>query len=297
MRLKPINMSSEENTTQKKSGIAVLVGRSNSGKSTLMNSLVGTKVAITTPKPQTTRHTIQGVVNDDRGQIVFVDTPGIFTRVPDHLTAKLNERAIDALTEVDVVVYVVDPTRHVAEEEERVHRLVKNSKAPKVLVLNKSDLNPEYIDEYLSWKDEFVAIIKVSALQEKNLKALVQTILDELPRGEPLSPHASFTDKSAEFRLEELIREKLFLSLHQEVPYTTTVKIDELERRDNGLLYINARVITTSPRYRKMIIGSGAKKIKHVGQSVRKELELVTNGKVYIALEVVVEENWQERFI
>lgn len=272
------------------------MGRSNAGKSTLMNSLVGTKVAITSPKPQTTRHTIQGVVNDARGQIVFVDTPGIFTRVPDILTAKLNEKAREALRGIDVVVYVTDPTRHVGEEEARVHALARSADKPKILVLNKSDQKREYIDEYLAWQGEFDEVIEVSALQNRNLGAVTDAIFDHLPEGEPLYPDDMFTDKDAAFRLGELIREKVFLLLRQEVPYSATVEVDEIDRRENGVLYIKARILTTSPRYRRMIIGAGAKKIKSIGQAVRKELEIVTGERVFLDLNVEVDERWQERF-
>lgn len=280
----------------KKSGLVVLVGRSNVGKSTLMNSLVGTKVAIATPKPQTTRHVIQGVLHDPRGQIVFADTPGIFKQVPDILTAKLNEKARDAMQGVDAVLYVVDPSRHVGPEEEAVHRMVKHVSLPKVLVLNKSDLDRPYIDEYLAWRDEFTAVADVSALSNKGLKALVDAIIEVLPEGPALYPEDQITNVENRFWLEELIREKVFLGLHEEVPYSTTVRVEEVSRRDDGMVYIKASVLTTSPRYKKMIIGAGASKIRGIGRAARKELELVTGDRVYLDLDVQVEEKWQERF-
>lgn len=280
----------------KKSGFVVLVGRSNAGKSTLLNSLIGTKIAITSPKPQTTRHIIHGVIHDPRGQIVFADTPGIFTHIPDNLTAKLNEKAKDALKGIEALIYVVDPTRHVGDEEEAIHRLVRNAQTPKILVLNKSDLNRPYIDEYLAWKDEFHAVIELSALQSKNLKILVSTILDILPDGEHLYPPDQITNVENKFWLEELIREKVFLALHEEIPYSTTVEVQEVAKRENNMMYIRATVFTTATRYKKMIIGAGAKKIKTIGQAVRKELELVSGEKFFLDLDVQVEEKWQERF-
>jgi GTPase len=170
----------------KKAGIAVLIGRSNAGKSTLLNSLVGTKVAITSPKAQTTRHTIQGVVNGPQGQIVFVDTPGLFARVPDQLTQKLNDSVSESLQGIDAVVYVADPTRHVGDEETRIHRMVAALSIPKILVLNKMDLKRDYIDEYLAWRDEFAEIVEVSALQGKNVGAVTAALFKVLPDGEPL---------------------------------------------------------------------------------------------------------------
>ncbi len=276
--------------------MVVLIGRSNAGKSTLLNTLVGTKVAITSPKPQTTRHTIQGVVNGPEGQIVFVDTPGVFTRVPDQLTQKLNEAVEESLHGIDAVVYVADATRHIGEEEQKIHRMVSALRLPKILVLNKMDVKRDYVDEYLAWKDEFNAVIEVSALQNKNVGAITEALFEVLPEGEPLYPDDRFTDRDAKFRLEELIREKLFLALHQEVPYTVAVEVEEHEVRKDGTLFVSATILTNSARYRKMIIGAGAKKIKHVGMAVRKELEIVTNGKVYVELDVRVDEKWQERF-
>lgn len=283
--------------TPRKSGLVVLVGRSNVGKSTLLNSLVGTKIAIATPKPQTTRHVIQGVLHDSRGQIVFVDTPGIFKQVPDQLTAKLNEKARDALEGVDVVLYVVDPGRHVGDEEEAVHRMVKQLKIPKILVLNKSDQKRPYIDEYLAWREEFTSMAEVSALNNRGLKDLVNAVIEALPEGGvDLYPPDQITNVENKFWLEELIREKVFMGLHEEIPYSTTVRVDEVARREEGTVYIKASVLTTATRYKKMIIGAGASKIRGIGRATRKELELVTGDKIYLDLDVQVEERWQERF-
>lgn len=286
-------MPEEEN---KKSGIIALVGRSNVGKSTLLNSLVGSKVAITTPKPQTTRHLIQGVVNDERGQLVFVDTPGLFKRVPDQLTAKLNERVREALEGVDCLVYVIDPTRHVGEEEKLIHGLVLKSRLPKVLVINKSDLRPEFKEEYLAWAEEFDQVVELSALKNKGLPLLVNALFELVPTGAPLYPPDRITDLENKFWLAELIREKAFLKTHQEVPFGINVEVESVEQRDNGLLYINAAIVTRDPRHKRMIIGHGGSKIKDIGAAVRKELELVTGQKVFLELAVQVDEHWQERF-
>lgn len=286
----------EEAKPLKKSGMVVLVGRSNVGKSTLLNSLIGTKLAITTPKPQTTRNTIQGVIHDPRGQIVFVDTPGIFKQVPDILTAKLNERARDAFDGIDALLYVVDPNRHVGDEEEAVHRMVKQATVPKIMVINKIDSGRQYIEEYLAWGSEFLAVIEVSALQDKNLKALVDTIMEALPYGEPLYPEDQITNVDNKFWLAEIIREKVFLGMHDEIPYSTTVEIEEITRREDGLVYIKASVLTSATRYKKMIIGDGARKIRGMGVAARKELEVVTGDRIYLDLDVQVDERWAERF-
>lgn len=280
----------------KKSGLVAIVGRSNVGKSTLMNSLIGTKIAITSPKPQTTRHTIHGVLHDERGQAVFVDTPGIFAQIPDTLTAKLNQKAADALTGIDLVLYVVDPTRHIGKEDEIIHRIVTNSSAPKILVINKSDIRGEFIDEFMAWEKEFTSVIQISARKEHNLKALKDLVFEALPIGEPLYPTDRITDSNQRFWISELVREKIFLALHEEIPYTTTVETDEIVERENGMIYVKARILTTSSRYKKMIIGQGGRQIKTVGSNARKEIEAVTGKKVFLELEVEVEEKWQERF-
>jgi GTP-binding protein Era len=281
---------------QQKSGFAVLIGRSNVGKSTLLNALIGTKVAITTPKPQTTRQAIQGVIHDPRGQIVIVDTPGIFTQVPDNLTAKLNEIARRSLKDIDLIVYVVDPTRHIGDEEKIVHGLVSAATCPKILVINKSDLFGPYADEYRAWSKEFDVVLEISAAKGHNLIALKDKLFDLAPIGEKFYPEEILTNLDREFRIAELIREKVFLHLHDEVPYSTTVEVDEVTEKENGILYVRARIITNAKRYRGMIIGRDGRTIKAIGQAVRKEMEMITNRKVFIDLEVEVEEKWQERF-
>lgn len=279
-----------------KSGMVVLLGRSNVGKSTLLNSLIGTKVAITTPKPQTTRDTIQGVLNDDRGQAVFVDTPGIFTQVPDRLTEKLNEKARESLAGIDLVLYVVDPTRHVGDEEEIVHRMIVSADVPKILVINKSDTKGKYKEEYLAWRDEFDEVIEISALNMGNLAALTSAVFDRLPQGAPLYPLDILSDRDAKFRMQELIREKVFMGMSEEVPYSTAVEVHEITDRDNGVLYVRADILTSDGRYKRMLIGAGGQRIKRIGQAVRKEIEIVTGRKAFIDLDVVVDSRWKERF-
>jgi len=289
-------MTEETPKTGQKAGFAVLVGRSNVGKSTLLNALIGTKVAITTPKPQTTRHAIQGILNDPRGQAVIVDTPGVFTHVPDNLTARLNEKARQSLRGIDVVGYVVDPTRHVGDEEKIVHGMVSAADCPKVMVINKSDLRGPYADEYRIWSDEFDSVFEVSATRGHNLKMLTDRLIDLLPEGEPSYPTDMLSNLDRKFRIAELIREKVFMRMHEEVPYSTTVEVDEVAERENGVLYVRARILTNADRYRGMLIGQGGRTVKAIGQSVRHEMETVTDRQVFIDLDVDVEERWQERF-
>lgn len=281
-----------------KSGFAVLIGRSNVGKSTLMNTLIGTKVSITTPKPQTTRRPVQGVLTDpDVGQVVFVDTPGIMQKAKDPLTKALNKYIEQSLRDIEVVIYVVDPTRQIGSEERHVLAVLRDISVPKLLVINKTD-DPEakrFIDFYRDLKDQFDDIIEVSAKTGSHLNQLKLWIFDHLPEGELMYPDFDVSNMTKEEQIAELIREKLFLRLREEVPYTTHVVTNEITERQNGMLYINATVFTTDDRYQGMIIGKGAQGIREIGQSTRKELEAVTGKKVYLDLLVEVDPHWVDR--
>ena len=168
-----------------KSGFVVLAGRSNVGKSTLLNALIGTKLAITTPRPQTTRFPIHGVLHDPRGQIVFVDTPGIFEHPHDPVTAAVNARARDALQGVDLILHVVDPTREIGTEERRIQTLIKNTDAPRILVINKVDERTPFIEDYRALAADYLASMEVAALRHKNLKGLVDLVLKICRRANP----------------------------------------------------------------------------------------------------------------
>lgn len=278
-----------------KSGFAVLVGRSNVGKSTLLNNLIGSKVAITTPKPQTTRHAIHGIFNDERGQVVFVDTPGVLLK-RDRLTKHLLNVLKASLHDVDVVVYVVDATRAIGSEERAVARLVAEAKAKKILCINKIDLHdPASIDTYRDLGSSFDAVVEVSALRSKNLKELISLIFDFLPEGEPFYPEGQLTNLSNEQLIAEIIREKVFLRLHEEVPYSVHVVVDEITPRESGALFIRARIMTTDARHKKFIIGHEGRGIKELGQSARKDLESITQKKVYLDLFVEENERWIEQ--
>lgn len=281
----------------KKSGFAVMIGRSNVGKSTLMNTIIGSKIAITTPKPQTTRLPIQGILTTDEGQIVFVDTPGVLKGAKDVLSKKLAKSVSASLHDVDVITYVVDPTRQIGDEEKAVMHMIKNTKAKTILVINKIDLDRKpYIDFYRDLAENFDDVIEVSALRGTHTKQLVEKIFDVLPEGEYLYPEDQLTNMPNKTWLAELIREKLFLRLRQEVPYTTHVEVTELEERKNGMIFIKGTVFTNDDRYKGMIIGQGARGIREIGQSVRKELEQVMEKNVYIELSVEVDPHWMQKF-
>ncbi len=285
--------------TMKKAGFVAIIGRSNVGKSTLLNTLVGTKVAITTPKPQTTRRPIQGVITREEGQIVFVDTPGIMQKARDPLTQALLAYAKEALHDVDAILYVVDPTRAIGEEEKQAFRLLEHVTAPTLLVINKID-DPQsrnYLDFYRDLSKKFTAYAEVSAMTGKDVDTLSRWLFTHMPECEELPyPEFQYTNLSNADWMAELIREKLFLRLDKEVPYSTHVEVDEIAQRENGTTYVHGIVYTSAERYKPMIIGKGARGIKEISQSVRNELEGVSGRKYFIALEVAVDPRWVEKF-
>ena len=273
-----------------------MIGRSNVGKSTLLNALVGSKIAITTPKPQTTRTPIQGIVTQKECQVVFVDTPGVLKGSRNPLSSKIAHAVTSSLRDVDAVLYVVDPTRAIGDEEKAVMQLISEIPKPKVFVINKIDL-PEkpFIDFYRDLAHNYDAVVEVSARENKNIKELLRITFDLMPEGEPYYPEHQLTNMPNTLWIAELIREKLFLRLRQEVPYTTHVEVEEVEKRENGMLYIKAIIFTTDERYQRMIIGKGARGVREIGQSTRKELETVMDTPVFLDLHVDVDPHWMDR--
>ncbi|HVT01346.1 MAG TPA: GTPase Era [Patescibacteria group bacterium] len=276
-----------------KVGTVALIGRPNSGKSTLINNLVGQKVAITSPKPQTTQFSTYAVYEDEYAQIVFVDTPGIYSNSLNKDVNLEAERAIK--NEVDLILYIVDHTRKKGNEENRVLGIVRKINKPKILVINKIDKKePSYIEEYKFMEDEFDATVEVSAIKAKNLSLLVQEILERLPEGEKIIEKADMPTPAmnldSKMYISENIREKAFLVLRDELPYSIRVVVDEVTPRKGNLYYIKARIITSQERYRKMIIGAGGQRIKQIGSMTRKELEVATGQKIFLDLNVEVEE-------
>jgi len=280
-----------------KSGFVALLGRSNSGKSTLLNSLVGSKIAITTPKAQTTRDLIQGVIHDPRGQAVLIDTPGFFHKAHDALTAKMTQKAKNSIDGADLVLYIVDPEKEIKEEESTLLAWIKNLKLPKILVINKIDVyKPRFLEDYRDLAEYFSETIEVSAHKKQHLKPLKDLIFKYLPEGQPYYPDYQLTSMENKTWFAELIREKVFLLMGEEIPYHIKVDVSEITKRDNGLLFIKADILTARLGHKKMLIGAGGKRIKQIGSLVRKELEQILDNKVYLELEVQVKENWVEDF-
>lgn len=280
-----------------KSGFVVLVGRSNVGKSTLLNTLVGTKIAATSFRAQMTRHVIHGVINNEEGQAVFLDTPGVFKDTKNLLSAKLTNKAKEALEGIDVIVYVVDPTREIGDEEKAVYGMIRHLDIPKILVINKSDLPAEdrkHQDMYEAWADDFDEMFILSALRASHIKPLKDKVMTLLPEGEPIYTDEQLTNIDNYFWIAEIIREKVFSVLDKEVPYSITVEVDDVEDKDN-IIVVSARILTEADRYKKIIIGKKGYKIKEIGQMARRELEQALNKKIFLELEVEVDKHWVER--
>jgi GTP-binding protein Era len=283
----------------KKSGFVVLAGRSNVGKSTLINALVGSKVAIMTPKPQTTRHPVRGMLNDPRGQIVFVDTPGVFLGKKDAVSQRLNEFVKEQLEGIEAIVYVTDPTRALGPEETMIQELLRQTNVPIILAINKSDL-PSLRKPALELMKAIDVgqkmTIECSAIKDTGLKPLVDALFAILPVGEAYYPEFQLTDADQKSWVSELIREKIFLHLEEELPYAIAVDVEHDDLQENGVRHIEATILSNAERYKGMIIGAKGSMLKKIGSAVREELELASGQKVFLALTVKVDPKWPVRF-
>lgn len=287
----------------KKSGKVLLVGRPNVGKSTFLNTLIGQKVAITSPKPQTTRFAIRALYEDERGSLLFIDTPGIFGKAEDKLSKSINKSTLQTVHEdVDIVVYMVDHTRRRDFEEGKVLGLVRKMDKPKILVINKIDKQEKsYLAQYAFLKSEFSDVFEISALHHLHYPKLIDRIFELVPfesektQIENRNPYPIVNLDSTIF-IAELIREKVFLMMGEEIPYTTTAVVDSIKNRSDDLIYIKARILTTQVRYKRMLIGAAGRKIKEIGAYARKEIELAINKKIYLDLTVEVDPHWQELY-
>jgi GTP-binding protein Era len=287
-----------------KVGKVLLVGRANVGKSTFVNNIIGQKVAITSPKPQTTRFSIRALYEEERGKIIFVDTPGIVGKTKDFLSKRINEKTLQILNErVDLVLYMVDQTRKRDFEESKVLGLVRKINKPKILVINKiDDPGKSFLPQYKFLEDEFKDVFQISAINKTHVKPLLDKIFEYLPEkdknSEEIPPDLVYPiiNLDSKIFISELIREKIFLMTGEEIPYTTTVIVDQIAERKNGTTYIKARILTTNDRYKGMLIGAEGRKIKEIGSYARKEIALAINKKVFLDLNIEVDPHWQEMY-
>ncbi len=279
-----------------KSGFVALVGRPNVGKSTLLNQILGRKIAITAAKPQTTRNRIRGVLHNSQGQIVFVDTPGIIK--PRHkLDERLEASIRRALKEVDVVAHVVDISKPPGEEEIRIARMLSQSGQLAILVGNKSDLvlhSEGRLDPYLSLAP-YRHVLAVSAQLERGLDSLVEILWDLLPEGLPYFPEDVVTDQTEDFYISEAIREKILEQTRDEVPHSVAVTVEERQTRSDQLIYIRASIYVERSTQKAIIIGNNGQMLKRIGQLTRRDLEQYYGKQVYLDLWVKVRGHWRDQ--
>lgn len=280
-----------------KSGFVSLVGRPNVGKSTLLNSIIGKKVAITSSKPQTTRNIIQGIYNEEDTQIVFVDTPGIHK--PNHkLGTYLNRQAYYSIDDVDVILFLVDVTQSLGTGDKFVLERIKKANKPVLLILNKIDKVPKesllsIIDEYKELHD-FKEIIPVSALKKDNVKRLVEVLKQYLPDSIQFYDEETFTNKSVEFLMGEIIREKVFELTEEEIPHSITCYIENVEKNKNNYV-LNGVIVVDRDSVKRIIIGKQGSKIKEIGILARKDIEELLGKKVYLELYVKTIKKWRDK--
>lgn len=289
---------SKEPMNQKKSGFVTLIGRPNVGKSTLMNRLIGQKIAITSDKPQTTRNRIQTVYTDDRGQIIFLDTPGIH-KAKNKLGEYMASAAEHTLKEVDVILWLVEPTTFIGAGERHIAEQLKNVRTPVMLVINKTDTlknQDEILTFIAAYKDicEFAEIVPVSALKEKNTDLLVELLFKYLPYGPQFYDEDTVTDQPMRQIAAELIREKALRLLDEEIPHGVAVTIEKMKERPNGIIDIDATIVCERDSHKGIIIGKGGSMLKKIGSAARIEIEHLMDTKINLQLWVKVRKEWRD---
>lgn len=279
----------------KRAGFVSIVGRPNVGKSTLLNTVIGQKIAGVSPKPQTTRQLIRGILSDQRGQIVFLDTPGLH-KPRDPLGKRMISNVESSFMDADLIYFMVSP--HAPGTEERaILENLKTRNKPIVLVVNKADAvsKPDLLPVLDSYQKlhAFASFFPISALRNQNVKELLDQTFKMLPEGEPFFPTDIASDQTERFIVSEFVREKVFRLAGKEVPYATTVQIDQFQERSDKLVAISATIIVERLSQKRIIIGEGGKMIKRIGTDARKDIEEFLGKKVFLELWVKEKENWK----
>jgi GTP-binding protein Era len=281
-----------------KTGYASLIGRPNAGKSTLLNRIIGEKVAIVSDKPQTTRNRILAVKTYENGQIAFVDTPGIH-RPLHRLNVRMVDAAVDTLREVDVIVLVFDASTRPGHGDEYVSKLLKDIKTPAVLVLNKIDLVPKnrllpLIEQVQTWH-QFAAIVPVSAATGDGVDRLEQVLLEHMPEGEPGFPADYLTDQPERAFVAETVREKVLQHTRAELPFSTAVVVDEFDEQERErMLRLYCTIFVETESQKPIVIGRGGEMIKRIGTEARHDLEAFFGTRVFLDLRVKVNPDWRD---
>lgn len=279
-----------------KSGTVAVVGRANAGKSTLVNVLVGEKVAIVSPKPQTTRDRILGVRNSETSQIVFEDTPGLYkaSSVLNSIMQRSSERSAE---DVDLIMFVIDGHEGVKERDLELLSGFMKKKVPLIVVMSKTDIMPKenVMTELEKFADFGVEVVPVSARKGKNLKELVAVIEKNLPEGEPLYDENVVSDKSEKFMIAEIMREKLLLLYDKEIPHGVAIIVNEFKLREDGKVYdVNLDIVCERPNHKAIIIGKQGSAIKKASSFAGEEMEKFLGKKVFLTTYVKVKEDWRQ---
>lgn len=278
-----------------KSGYVAVIGRANAGKSTLINVLVGEKVAIVSPKPQTTRDRILGVLTNKDYQIAFIDTPGIY-RADNRLNSLMQKTTDDATSDVDLILFLLDAHEGISETDRSLINKFSKSKVPFVLCLTKIDIMPEslLISELNELGAENIEVVPVSARKGRNIKELIKVIVDKLPEGERLFEQEIVSDKSERFMIAELMREKILLKFDKEVPHGIAVIVNEFSLRENKKVYdISLDIVCERANHKAILIGKGGKAIKEASSFARQDMEKFLGKKVFLTTYVKVKEDWR----
>jgi len=282
-----------------KTGFVSLIGRPNAGKSTLLNRLVGTKLAIVSDKPQTTRNRILGVRNYPEAQVVFLDTPGIH-RPLHRMNVRMVDTAVDTLRSVDVVGLVVDVTEKAGQGDRFVLDLLKSVTAPVFLILNKIDLvkKPKLLPliQQAGALERFAEIVPVSAANGENVDRLERALVDRLPEGEPLYPPDYLTDQPERFFAAEVVREKVLQFTHAEIPFCSAVVVDRFEEAQgpDGVLKLYCTIVVERNSQKPIVVGRGGDMVKRIGTAARQDLEQFFGTRVFLDLRVQVRSEWRE---
>jgi GTP-binding protein Era len=284
--------------TEHKSGFVAIVGRPNVGKSTLLNRIVGQKIAIMSDKAQTTRNKIQGVYTTPDTQIVFIDTPGIHK--PKHrLGDFMVETAYSALREVDVTLFMISADQKRGKGDDFIIERLKKSDVPVFLIVNKIDkVHPdallETIQDYTS-QMEFSEVVPISATEGNNFETLMDVLVEQMPEGPQYFPDDQITDHPEYFIVSELIREKVLLLTRDEVPHSVAVVVDSMKRNENDKVQVQATIIVERDSQKGIIIGKGGKMLKVIGTKARQDIEHLLGDKVYLELWVKVQKDWRDK--
>ncbi|MBR2871100.1 MAG: GTPase Era [Clostridia bacterium] len=278
-----------------RSGYVAVVGRANAGKSTLVNVMVGEKVAIVSPKPQTTRDRITGVLTTDDYQIAFVDTPGIY-KADNLLNSVMQKTVQDCLEDVDLVLFVMDAHAGVSDKDKNILKKWTGLKVPTVLALTKTDIMPEnlLINEINDLSGMVDDIVPVSARKNRNVKELVKVIADKLPEGDKLFDFEIISDRSEKFMIGEIVREKILVKCDKEIPHGVAVIVNKFDNPQNSkVCEVSVDIICEKPNHKAIIIGKGGAMIKEISSFARQDMEKFLGKKVFLTTYVKVKEDWR----